>query len=112
MILKTIKSNGGWFTYGSGLEVKMKPYSFLEEFDEETDLILDQFMACVIDWRGLVDEEGKVVKCIKEKKLYIYKFDIKFRVWVMNRITEIGTVFEEEVKNLEPSPNGITRKEA
>lgn len=111
MILKRIDKSGKWLTYKGTFEVRLRPFKFSEfKYDEDSDLVLEQFMYGITSWKGLNEEDGKPCNCTDDNKLYIYSYDVEFRIWVMQELEKMNGVLDGEIKNSKPSQGGTSRK--
>jgi dUTPase len=99
-----------WFKYEGDVEFLIRPFAasmFLEKISVEEDSgkemnIADQFLYCVIDWKGIIDKETKkklVVNNDNKKFLYDYSPDII--AFVFNKIAKLNeTIIKKENKEI------------
>ena len=68
-----VKTN--WFKYNETVQFNLKPFPFSSVKVSDFDATLwEQFKFCVVDWKGLEDEDGKKLKCDEENKQFIFDF--------------------------------------
>ena len=86
------------------------------ELHEETDavkLTQELFTRCVVDWKGLEDEEGKPLPCNEETKKVVAELNSSFASEVIKRATQIEQYLNsEELKNSDAGLNGTLSQTA
>ena len=77
---------------------------------EETDWLsvnAELFVYCVVDWRGLEDEEGRPLECDNRNKALVAKLNPGFASKVIDKAASIeDLVNKEELKNSSGGPDG------
>ena len=116
---KTAK--GEWIVFPEDEEVQIlvRPFSLfnLTRLPSEDDFNFKQFLEiydyCVLDWKGIQDDEGKPLKCNDENKKMVFNFDQELVLFVVNESTKLRDkiLTEKEVKNSETSQPGETTKQ-
>ena len=103
MKINTKSDKGIWFDYPEDEEVKflIRPYpmSQLNLELSEVEAGLNELQYCLVDWKGMYDEEGKPLECNKDNKTYIFDYYLKVRAFVKEKITELMFDIEKQLKN-------------
>lgn len=96
---------GEWCKYNDEVELLIRPFPHSKlPFRADGNLSMGEynwtvFDACVLDWRGVEDQDGNPLKCNKDNKLKVFDLDNKIYDFVFEKQAEIKKVREEEVKN-------------
>lgn len=48
----------------------------------------ERFIYCIIDWKGIVDEEDKPLKCNDENKDFIFEYVSQISSFIINKVSE------------------------
>ena len=103
-------AEGTWVQYDAdkSVELKIRPLS-IYDFDrlpsEEHEITVKEFSAfmtkLLVDWKGILDEKKKPLKCDDENKKLLSDHDQDLSVFVINKATELKAkvITDEEVKN-------------
>ncbi len=126
--LNTKANNPQWFKFPQDkeIEVRIRPasmYTFPRfpndqgEYDLTPKDFCDMCVALIVDWKGVIDENDKPVKCSIQNKLQAVEQIEGFSTWVMEKSTALSQGIsveevkqEQELKNLPKSPDGETPK--
>lgn len=54
------------------------------------NLSLDRVCAIIIDWDGLLDEEGKAFPCTRENKITLYQHEKEMIDWVLDQADKVA----------------------
>ena len=112
---------GTWFTHPDEetLQFKIRPtsiYSLKKAPGEAVDIqlpdVVDMYMYCLVDWKGVGGTDNKALKCNKENKLAFLNQHDAFIAFIITKAGEIKSDFDEAqaVKNLKKSQPGVTPK--
>ena len=95
-----------WVEYDKGIEVFIQPldtnnYKVTEEAEFNIE---DQFIACVLDWKGIVDKKtGKKLTVNDLNKKFLFKHSPELVAFVFNEVTKLNEEIvkkeSEEIKN-------------
>lgn len=101
MIIKKKNLDAKWFKYEGKVEFRIRPFKFSEATLEKIAIGLrDQFVFCVVDWRGIDDEDGKTpFKCTDSNKKYMYDYYKSVREFVQGKLEDIQDKWDKELKN-------------
>ena len=71
------------------------------------------FDYCVLDWKGFVNAEDKVLECNTESKRMVFDYDQDIVLFVISETSKLrdSIVTEKELKNLSTSQPGETKKQ-
>lgn len=91
-----------WEKFNGKVEflIRMFPFSELNGLEKIGKLLSEQFCYCIVDWKGLTDEDDKPLICDDENKLFLYDYYEDVRNFVFEKIKLLN---EKEVKNLKNS---------
>ena len=81
------------------------------KLDDISEGMLQQFVYCLVDWKGLIGEDDKPFECNDENKAYIYDYYADVRDFVFNQQTVLKETIDKQLKNLKASQNTNTRKD-
>jgi len=96
---------GVWTKYNDEVEFLIRPFpNSKAPFKMNGDLSIGEynwtvFNACVLDWRGIEDQEGTPLKCNTSTKQAIFDLDNKIHDFVVEKQKEIKEQRELEIKN-------------
>lgn len=105
MKLNTKKVSTGWFEYEDAdakASFCIRPYAYSEaklSSDDLGEVLLQQFLYCLTDWKGLTDEDDNDFECNDENKLFIYDYVPKLRDFVLIKANELNAILNLELKN-------------
>lgn len=87
-----------WFKFGGDVEFLLRrfPFSELNSIEKVGKLMADQFCYCVADWKNILDEDGELLICNDENKLYLYDYYTDIRNFVLESMKSME---EEEVNS-------------
>ena len=116
------QTKGVWITSPDDKEVQVliKPvsiFSLTKLPSEEKITVIDawnMFNQMVIDWKGIVDEDNKPIKCDEVGKKLIYEYDqdlVSFIIEECNELREKVSGSKKEIKNSETSQPGEEAKQ-
>ena len=116
------QTKGVWITSPDDKEVQVliKPvsiFSLTKLPSEEKITVIDawnMFKEMVLDWKGIVDEDAKVIKCDDDGKKLIYEYDqdlVSFIIEECNELREKVSGSKKEIKNSETSQPGEEAKQ-
>jgi len=116
----TIQS-GQWFTHPDeeSVQFKIRPtsiYSLNKAPGEAIDItlpdVVDLYLYCLMDWKGVGGLDNKPLPCTKENKLAFLNQHDSLVSFVINKASELKNevVEAQEVKNLKKSQSGETPK--
>lgn len=95
---KAVKSN--WFDFNEKVKFNLKPFPFSSVKLSDVDATLwAQFDFCVIDWKGLEDDEGKALKCDEENKRFIFDYVPELREFIFTSVRTYNEKINGEIKN-------------
>jgi len=112
---------GTWFTHPDEetLQFKLRPtsiYSLNKTPGETVDItlpdVVDMYLYCLIDWKGVGDPDDKPLKCNKENKLAFLNQHDNLATYVVTKSGELKNdlVEAQAAKNLQKSQPGETQK--
>lgn len=106
------KINRRWFNYKANTKFEVRPFPFsmfdsavnVETRKLESTSLKDQFMHCLTDWKGLIDEDAvgtgsKDFKYNNENKEFLYDFFEEVREFVFEKANLITQSEDKETKN-------------
>lgn len=103
MIIKKKLDEGVWCKYKGKIEFLIRLFKISElDFEEKSTAktIMNNYMYCLVDWKGFTDEDGKTeFKCTKENKEYVYNYYADVREFVFKEIKGQQDKLEASVKN-------------
>lgn len=121
--IKLQTTKGTWLEFPEDPEVKLliKPISVFalsilpsEKEMKPTDG-WNMFNYMLLDWKGLVDENDKDIKCNEENKKVIFDYDQELVAFVLEKSSELRedvTGGQKELKNSKTSqPGEVTKQE-
>lgn len=79
--------------------IRRFPFSELSGIDKVGKLLSEQFCYCIVDWKGLVDEEDKPLICNDENKLFLYDYYEDVRNFVFEKVKLLDEKEVKETKN-------------
>ena len=107
-VLKKSKINGEWINYekDDSVKLKVRPFptndsSILRSGNPgevNNEQIWDVFNYCIMDWKGIVDEDGKALECTEDNKRSLFIYDTEFIVDILPIFTNIKAI-DNEIKN-------------
>lgn len=101
MKINTKVDEGIWFDYDEEVKFLLRPYP-ISSVDPSLDLIQEgkkDFMYCVVDWHGLVDENNNPFKCTEENKAHVYDYYLYIREFVVDKVASMILEASEQAKN-------------
>ena len=107
MTLKIKKDTKKWIDYEKDPEIKflIKPFSVLylskvpSEDNYTPETLWETFNQTVCDWSGIIDEDGKPVKCTEISKRAVAEQDYELLMWVVLESTKLSKEKDNEIKN-------------
>ena len=103
MIIKKKLDDGVWCKYKGKIEFLIRIFKISELDFEETSsrkTLLNNYMYCLVNWKGLTDEDGKTeFKCTDENKEYLYNYYNEIREFVFNEVKSQQEKLEKSIKN-------------
>jgi hypothetical protein len=102
------KLNRKWFVYQANIEFEVRPFPFslfdstvnVETRRMESTSLKDQFLHCLTNWKGLIDEDtGEEFKYNEENKLFLYDYYKDIRDFVFEKANLIAQNEDKEIKN-------------
>ena len=121
--MRTIKNKsikGVWvpFPDDKDVQILIRPFSLftMTKMPNEDDVDFTEFWNifnyCVVDWKGINDEDNKPLKCNEETKKIVYDFDQELVGFIVEQSSNAreGLVSGKAVKNLSKSPDGEDKK--
>jgi len=116
-------SSPQWKDFNPEVKILVRPLSMytLERLPSDTanfemspSEIKNMVTKLIVDWKGIVDENGKELPCNDENKGMVIDYVEMIGPFVMDAASELkegaGIVKEKESKNLSESPDGETPK--
>lgn len=90
-----------WCKFEGKVEFLIRPFKFSEfKLDDVSIGLRGQFVFCVVDWKGLTDEDGKTeFKCTTENKEFIYDYYENVRNFVFEQTKQQQEGLGKAVKN-------------
>lgn len=89
-----------WYKFNDEVSFKIAPFPFSQHKSTEVmDMVFEQFLRCVVDWKGIVDEDNKEFKCNKANKKFLYDFYPDIRDFVFDKSRMLSGKLDEESKN-------------
>jgi len=103
-------SKGKWFTYpkDKSIELLIRPlsiYDFNKLPSESLEITPEEFgnfaSNLLLDWKGIIDEKGKPLKCDEDNKKLLADHDQELASFIMNMAAELknDVITDKEVKN-------------
>lgn len=102
MLIKKKLNEGVWCKYKGKIEFLIRMFKISElDFEEKSTAksIMNNYMYCLSDWKGFIDEDGKEFKCTKENKEYLYDYYTEVRDFVFAEIKKQQDKLEKSIKN-------------
>ena len=103
MNIKKKLDEGVWCKYKGKIEFLIRVFKITElDFEEESSgkSVLHNFMYCLVDWKGLTEEDGKTeFKCTDENKEYLYNYYSEIRMFVFDEIKNQQEKLDGSIKN-------------
>jgi len=84
-----------WVKVVDDVEVLLRPFPmsqavFAPGSDESfAKAVKNKFMYCVVDWKGIVDEDDKPVPCDDENKEFVFDFISELRDAIADKLSTI-----------------------
>jgi hypothetical protein len=101
--------DGKWFDYTQDsceLKFYIKPLSVDQIMKlQDNEYIKDIFDKILIDWSGVIDEEGKELKCIKINKDMLYESYQNIVMFIVSKSIELKTSLIKEVNDINIKSN-------
>jgi hypothetical protein len=90
-----------WEKFSGKVEflIRRFPFSELSGLEKVGKLLSEQFCYCIVDWKGLVDEDDKPLICNDENKLFLYDYYEDIREFVFDKIKLLNQKEVKETKN-------------
>ncbi len=102
MKINTKLHKGSWFEWEDGVELKLRPFPISQMTPDLTEMELGQkmFLYCVVDWKGIIDEDtDKQVRVSDKMKAYLYDHFPALTNFVAITITAMMDKESKLVKN-------------
>ena len=114
-------AKGKWTTFPEDDEVQVliRPFSLfnLTKIPTEVDVDFTQFMDiynyCLLDWKGIQDNQGNDLKCNDDNKKLVFDFDQELVLFVVNECSKLrqDVLSGKAIKNLSTSQPGETKQQ-
>jgi len=111
---------GTWIKFPEDEEVEllMKPFSLfnLTKMPNEENMdfarLWDIFNFCVLDWKGILDKDGKPIECDEKNRKMVFDYDSEILNFALDQsgVLREEMVTAKEIKNLSTSQPGETPK--
>lgn len=97
-----------WFPFPTdeGIEFKLRMFPNSEAMNIEGNMtnaisqgVWKVFNYCVVDWKGILDENEEPIPCNEENKLFIFEQDEEIMEWVIETVGNMKSTLIEK-KNL------------
>ena len=87
-----------WYKLNKNTEFQIRPFPFSSQTAIEImAMMLEQFKYCVMDWKGVLDEDGKTKLAVNdENKTFLYDYYPDIRDFV---ISNARSVADKSLKN-------------
>lgn len=84
-----------WFDYDEDVAFLIRPFPLSERALTPSgtgviDVFIKQAMYCLMDWKGVVDENEKTIKCVDENKQFLFDFDEDLVLFVCTKSKELN----------------------
>lgn len=103
MIIKKKLDEGVWCKYKGKIEFLIRVFKISEfDFEEKSSAasLLNNYLYCLVDWKGLTDDDGKTkFECTKENKEYLYNYYTEIREFVFEEVKNQQDKLEKSIKN-------------
>lgn len=103
MIIKRKLDKGVWCKYKGKIELLIRIFKISElDFEEKSSAktLLSNYLYCLVDWKGLTDEDGKTeFKCTDENKEYLYNYYNEIREFVFEETKKQQDKLDKSIKN-------------
>lgn len=103
MIINKKNTEAEWFKYGannSKIEFLIRPFRFsIMKLDDVSKGMFQQFVYCIVDWKGINGEDEKPLKCDDENKEYLYDYIDDVRDFVFKKQEILKARIEKQLKN-------------
>lgn len=105
MKINTNKVGSSWHTIviddcEVSVLLRPQPYSMIKINTNDMDqVLLNQFLYCVVEWKGLVGSDDLDLKCDDDNKTFIYDYVHPLRNQIIEKLNEINKKVADEVKN-------------
>jgi len=95
------KMKNKWFEFDDDVSFLIKPFPLSERALSPSgtniiEIIMKQAEYCLVDWKGIVDENNKPIKCNEENKRFILDFSDELATF----ICECSKTMNEGIINL------------
>jgi hypothetical protein len=98
-------SEGEWVKYNEDVEFLIRPFpNSKQPFRVSGDVSIGEynwtvFNSCVLDWKGIEDQNNNPLKCNEINKLKLFDLNSSIPEFVFEKQKEIKARHEEELKN-------------
>ena len=101
MKINTKITEGFWYKYEGKVEFKIRimKMSAIGSSTALGEIMADEFIYCVEDWKGVKDENDKDFECNEENKKFIFDYYAEIRSFVSGILEEQRKKFDIESKN-------------
>lgn len=106
MKLNTGLDKGNWVDWEEGASFQLRPYPITQiesikddDLKSQVEQTLKMFKYCIVDWKGLEDEEGEKIPCNEKWKQYMFDHYADIRDFVLKSINNLMGLEDRELKN-------------
>lgn len=82
--------------------IREQSYDKISDTNITYGVIEDLMIDNVVDWKGILDDDGKEKKCTKENKIEFFSENLDMKDFIqneMNKLSEKYNQLKEEIKN-------------
>lgn len=99
MIVRKKDIEAKWYKYEGKVEFLIRPFKN-SEYDVEKNLGKQQFMFCLVDWKGITEEDKKTIfKCNKENKELFFDYYVDIVLFLRDKLNEVEDKMSNAIKN-------------
>jgi hypothetical protein len=89
-----------WFKFNEEVEVLVKTMPFSQHRGlEPMEMMFEQFKYCIVDWKGILDEEGNPLPVNDDNKALIYDFYGDLRNFIVKSAGELAEEVNKQLGN-------------
>ena len=101
IILNRSALKSKWFEYSEGVSFLVRPFPLSERAltpsgSNIIEVLIKQALYCLVDWKGVVDENEQDIKCNGENKKFIFDYSDEIIYYICEKSKEVN----QEVVNL------------
>lgn len=100
MIIRKKDIESKWYKYKEKVEFLIRPFKNSEINLDEGDYGKQQFLYCLVDWKGITEEDKTTVfKCNKENKELFFDYYTEIVLFIRDTLEELEKSIGTAIKN-------------